>query len=132
MYEAQTQGVVVRVTPTFLEEQSDPDNARFIWAYTVEIENHGERSVRLVARRWRITDATGRIQEVEGDGVVGEQPLLRPGECFSYTSGAPLPTPSGIMGGEYLMETDDGGAFDATIPTFSLDSPHDPHRGLPH
>ena len=128
MYERDTRGVLVRVTPKFLEEESDPDEPRFVWAYTVEIENHGVDTVQLRSRYWRITDAIGKVQEVRGKGVVGEQPKLAPGETYRYTSGAPLTTPSGLMSGAYQMETARGEEFDADIPTFSLDSPHDPLR----
>jgi ApaG protein len=123
VYEARTNDVIVRAAPKFLEDQSDPDEGRYFWAYTIEIENDGELTVQLVARRWRILDKTGRTQEVSGPGVVGEQPILRPGEIFTYTSGAPLA--SGVMMGVYVMVDERGRQFDAEIPAFSLDSPHD-------
>ncbi|MCG8442894.1 MAG: Co2+/Mg2+ efflux protein ApaG [Caulobacterales bacterium] len=132
MYETTTRGVAVRVTPEYRDDQSSPDRDRYVWAYTVEIENEGEETVQLMERYWRITDATGHVTEVRGAGVVGEQPVLRPGEAFRYTSGAPLPTPSGIMGGSYLMATMHGDTFEAAIPTFSLDSPHEPARRRPN
>ena len=125
-YVAETEGVIVRVRPSYLAGQSDPDEGRWVWAYQVEIENRGERAVQLMARRWIITDATGRTQEVRGEGVVGEQPTLGPGERFQYTSGVPLPTSSGFMTGRYQMVTDRGERFEIDIPTFSLDSPHQP------
>lgn len=124
MYEAVTQGIRVAVEPFYLADQSKPDEGRYVWAYRVTIENRGDVSVQLHARYWRITDATGHAQEVRGEGVVGEQPTLQPGESFEYTSGAPLPTPTGFMGGSYQMVTGDGVQFDVEIPQFSLDSPH--------
>ena len=124
-YEAITRAIRVSVRPFFLEDQSSPDEHYYVWAYRVNIANEGPETVQLKTRHWRITDALGRLQEVRGDGVVGEQPVLQPGQTFEYTSGAPLATPSGVMGGSYRMETDGGEAFDVTIPTFSLDSPHD-------
>ena len=96
----------------------------FVWAYQVKIENHGPATVQLQERYWRITDANGLVQEVRGSGVVGEQPILEPGETFEYTSGTPLNTPSGIMVGSYSMQTNQGDQFDVDIPAFSLDSPH--------
>jgi ApaG protein len=124
MYSATTRGIKVTVKPVFLEDQSSPAENHYVWAYHVRIENLGERAVRLRARHWKITDALGRLQEVKGAGVVGEQPLLEPGGSFEYTSGTPLGTPSGIMSGTYMMEFADGTRFDAAIPAFSLDSPH--------
>jgi len=127
MYRETTLGITVTVKPYYLEDQSEPDEQRFVWAYHVRIENNGQRTVQLRNRYWRITDSRGRIQEVRGAGVVGEQPVLRPGDSFEYTSGTPLPTPSGIMGGTYQMEASETGErFDVTIPSFSLDSPHEP------
>lgn len=122
VYEAVTQGVVVRVEPTFLPDQSDPPQ-RWVWAYAVEIENRSERTVQLLSRHWIITDALGRVEEVAGPGVVGEQPILKPGEIHAYASGCPLPTSSGSMVGSYRMLLDDGDTFDAAIPAFSLDLP---------
>lgn len=125
MYERVTRGIKVSVKPTYLEEQSDPEEDRYVWAYTVRIDNDSNSIVRLRTRRWRITDSKGFTEEVAGDGVVGEQPEIRPGEGFEYTSGAPLATPSGLMVGSYGMETNEGEAFDVDIPAFSLDSPHE-------
>jgi ApaG protein len=122
VYEAETNGVVVRVKPTFLPDRSDPPKL-WVWAYAVEIENRSGRTVQLVSRRWIITDALGRIEEVSGPGVVGEQPVLRPGAVHAYASGCPLPTSSGSMAGSYRMLVEDGDAFDAAIPAFSLDLP---------
>ena len=128
MYEAITDGIKVTVRPMFLEEQSEPAENHYVWAYHVTIENLGERTVQLVNRYWRITDAKGIVQEVRGPGVVGEQPVLAPGEAFEYTSGTPLTTPSGVMMGAYQMEGPDGSMFDVTVPAFSLDSPHEAAR----
>ena len=127
-YEKITRGIRVRVEPVFLEDQSDPDEGHFVWAYTVRIENDSEEIVRLKTRHWLITDELGQTEEVIGEGVVGEQPVIRPGEGFEYTSGAPLNTPSGVMVGRYGMETDLGETFDVGIPAFSLDSPHERRR----
>jgi ApaG protein len=124
MYTQTTRGITVSVNPIFLEDQSSAAEYRFVWAYQVRIDNRSEATVQLRRRHWRITDAVGHVQNVEGDGVVGEQPLLHPGDFFEYTSGTPLQTPSGIMVGSYQMESGDGETFDVAIPAFSLDSPH--------
>ncbi len=129
-YSLTTHDITVTVQPEFLEDQSMPEERHFVWAYHVRIENRGMGRIRLRRRYWRITDSVGGVQEVEGDGVVGEQPVLGPGESFEYTSGTPLSTPSGIMGGAYFMESDDGREIEVEIPTFSLDSPH--QNGLVH
>jgi ApaG protein len=123
-YAATTRAIKVIVKPFYLEDQSSPPDDHYVWAYHVRIENHGSETVQLRRRHWRITDALGRMQEVRGSGVVGEQPILQPGEAYEYTSGTPLPTPSGIMVGSYEMETKAGESFDVAIPAFSLDSPH--------
>jgi ApaG protein len=123
-YEATTQGIRVRVVPSFLEKESSPAESYYFWAYAVEIINRGKKTVQLISRHWKITDSEGRTQEVRGPGVVGKQPKLSPGESLRYTSGCPLRTPSGIMLGWYQMETDDGESFDVVIPPFSLDSPY--------
>lgn len=125
MYNAVTRGISVNVTPYFIEDQSSPEEAEYVWAYQVNIEDKGEATVHLRSRYWKITDAGGHVQEVRGAGVVGEQPTLRPGESFEYTSGAPLATPSGIMSGHYTMESDEGESFEIEIPAFSLDSPYE-------
>lgn len=124
MYEAETCGIRVRVTPNFLEDQSVPDEGRYFWAYTVEITNLGTTTVQLKTRHWMITDANGRREIVRGPGVVGKTPTLAPGNSFTYTSGCPLSTPSGIMSGSYQMEQAGGPMLDVTIPSFSLDSPY--------
>ena len=121
-YEETTGSVTVSVKPIFLPHQSEPDERRWVWAYHVRIENHGGEIVQLISRHWRITDATGHVVEVRGEGVVGEQPRLKPGESFEYTSGTPLSTPSGIMAGSYQMVTRAGQSFEVAIPPFSLDA----------
>ncbi|MBM3558809.1 MAG: Co2+/Mg2+ efflux protein ApaG [Alphaproteobacteria bacterium] len=124
MYTATTRQIIVTVQPQFLDDRSSPDESRFMWAYQVRIENRGADTVQLRSRYWHITDANGRVQEVRGAGVVGEQPVLKPGDSFEYTSGTPLPTPSGIMVGRYQMESASGERFEIDVPAFSLDSPH--------
>ena len=124
MYQAVTHSVRVTVEPAFDPERSEPEESRFFWRYSIEIANLGDKTVTLKERHWRITDAAGRQQEVRGPGVVGEQPTLKPGEAFRYTSGCPLTTPSGMMVGEYRMVGEDGRSFEVAIPAFSLDSPH--------
>lgn len=128
MYEKTTRAITVTVRPFFLEEQSSPEDSRFVWAYHVRIENGGRETVQLNNRYWRITDSLGRVQEVRGAGVVGARPVLKPGESFEYTSGTPLPTPSGIMVGTYQMQNEAGERFDIAVPPFSLDSPHQAAR----
>lgn len=123
MYKALTRDIQVTVTPRFLPERSSAEKSYYFWAYTIEITNHGIATVQLKTRHWRITDAFGRIQEVRGAGVVGEEPVLKPGATFEYTSGVPLPTPSGFMTGTYGMVTESGERFDIDIPAFSLDGP---------
>ena len=122
-YTAETEGVVVRVRPSYLAGQSDPAEGRWVWAYQIEIVNLSGGPVQLVARRWTITDAMGRVEEVRGPGVVGEQPLIEPGDSYAYASGCPLTTPSGSMVGAYFMQDADGRMFEAAIPAFSLDVP---------
>jgi ApaG protein len=124
MYAEVTHSIKVTVKPVYLEDQSSPSENHYVWAYHIRIENEGNRTVQLINRYWRITDALGRVQEVRGAGVVGEQPVLRPGESFEYTSGTPLSTPTGFMVGAYEMETSDGERFNAKVPLFSLDSPY--------
>jgi ApaG protein len=123
-YTETTRGITITVQPFYLEDQSVPEARHFVWAYHVRIENQGSETVQLVTRHWLITDSAGKVQEVRGEGVVGKQPKLRPGESFEYASGTPLATPSGIMVGTYQMVGEDGEQFDARIPAFSLDSPH--------
>ena len=118
-----TRGVTIRVSVSYLPEQSEPQRGRWFWAYHVRIENEGVQAVRLMTRHWIITDARGVIEEVRGDGVVGEQPRLSPGQSFQYTSGCVLQTPIGTMHGSYRFWRDDETYFDAEIAPFSLASP---------
>ena len=129
MYRLRTKGIEVTVRPEFLEQESDPDAGRWFWAYTIIIANHSGDTVRLKSRYWRITNAFGQVEEVRGEGVVGEQPVLTPGDSFQYTSGCPLNTPSGTMVGHYEMVTQGDEPFDVAIPAFSLDMPN-PKRVL--
>ena len=117
----------IAVATQFLDEQSAPDENRYAFAYTIRIRNSGEQPARLMTRHWVITDANGKVQEVRGDGVVGEQPWLRPGEQFEYTSGAVLETNVGTMQGSYAWVADDGTQFDAPIPAFTLSIPRTLH-----
>lgn len=128
MYNQVTHDISVTVQPVYLDDQSSPEESYYVWAYNVKIENSGQETVQLRSRYWRITDARGRVQEVRGPGVVGEQPVLGPGDSFEYTSASPLPTPSGFMVGTYQMVSKSGEQFDVAIPAFSLDSPHEARR----
>jgi ApaG protein len=124
-YAKTTRGIRVTVRSFYLEDQSEPDESHYVWGYRVRIENQGREPVQLLRRTWRITDARGKTQQVDGEGVVGERPMLEPGESFEYTSGTPLGTPSGFMVGAYHMVVmASGERFDVAIPAFSLDSPH--------
>lgn len=123
MYHETTQAISVSVMPVYIDERSDPENGQYFWAYRVQITNQGDSAVQLISRYWHITDANGRVEEVSGPGVVGEQPVIRGGDSFEYTSGCPLSTPSGIMTGHYVMQRADGTSFRVTIPAFSLDLP---------
>jgi ApaG protein len=123
MYRALTRDIEVVVEPFYLEEQSDPEDDRYVWGYRIVISNNSDKTVRLVNRYWNITDQNGIVDEVTGAGVVGEQPRLAPGDTYEYSSGCPLDTPSGLMFGHYQMETDEGELFNVEIPAFSLDSP---------
>ena len=125
MYERETRGIRVTVRPAFLDDQSDPSDSRFLWSYTVTIENKGGETVQLMSRYWHITDGMGRIKEVRAEGVVGAQPVLAPGQAFEYTSGCPLATASGFMVGKYKMQAATGEQFEAEIPAFLLESPHE-------
>ncbi|WP_316858883.1 Co2+/Mg2+ efflux protein ApaG [uncultured Cohaesibacter sp.] len=122
-YTAITGSIQVKVEPEYKPDQSTPDRGQHVWAYHVEILNMGQSDIQLQSRYWRIVDAQGRVQEVHGRGVVGEQPLIEAGECYSYSSGCPLESHSGFMSGHYEMVFDDGTPFTVTIPTFSLDIP---------
>ncbi|MGR8998165.1 MAG: Co2+/Mg2+ efflux protein ApaG [Gammaproteobacteria bacterium] len=119
--------ILVKATPHFIESQSSPEDSRYVFAYTVTITNEGTVPAKLLNRHWLITDSNGNIQEVRGDGVIGEQPYLKPGEMFRYTSGAILETPVGTMQGEYTMRSDEGDNFNANIPQFTLSIPRTLH-----
>jgi ApaG protein len=123
MFEETTRNIRVAVTPTFLGEQSDPNEGRYLWAYHITIENKGREAVQLLTRHWHITDARGRVREVEGPGVIGQQPVILPGRRHEYSSGVPLETPSGFMTGTYRMKSAGGDEFDIKIPLFALESP---------
>jgi ApaG protein len=127
-YEAVTDGVRIRVRTRFLHDESEPGRGRFMWSYTVDVENESDRTWTIARRHWRIVDMAGRMMAVDGDGVVGQTPTLAPGECFNYSSGTPLATPSGIMSGTYDLIDENGEEMVAVIPTFSLDSPYDTSR----
>lgn len=120
---ARTRDVVVRVSVSYLPEQSEPARGRWFWAYHIRLENDGDMAVQLLTRHWIITDGRGARHSVEGEGVVGEQPLIPPGGSFDYVSGCPLPTPAGSMQGSYHMIGEDGSAFDVAIPKFALIAP---------
>lgn len=128
MYSETTRSVLITVETEYLPEQSEPERRRYFWAYHVTIENQGQETVQLLNRYWNIVDGAGHVEEVAGPGVVGEQPALGPGQRFKYTSGAPLAVPGGFMSGHYEMVTASGERFNATIPTFSLDLPHQAAR----
>ena len=124
MYSCITRDIEITVLPEFVPDRSDAEAGHYFWAYTVEIANQGTRTVQVTARHWKITDGNGRLEEVKGAGIVGEQPVLKPGETFRYTSGCPLGTSSGIMAGSYRLIDENGTVFEVEIPTFSLDSPY--------
>jgi len=123
MYRAVTRGIEVSVEPFYLEEQSNPDENRYVWGYRITIANNSTETVQLRSRYWQITDANGHVEEVRGAGVVGEQPTLEPGDSFQYSSGCPLTTTSGVMVGRYQMQGNGGSMFEVDIPAFSLDIP---------
>ncbi|MCZ6852802.1 MAG: Co2+/Mg2+ efflux protein ApaG [Gammaproteobacteria bacterium] len=120
-------GFVIKTEPRYIEKESDPENERYVFAYTITIENHGDASAQLLNRRWRVSDGTGRIQEVNGPGVVGKQPHIAPGEAFRYTSAAIIETPVGSMAGHYEFQRVDGSLFEVPIPIFSLSVPNMVH-----
>ncbi len=128
LYNCTTRLIKITAEPVFLDEESQPEDDYYVWAYTIVIENTGEEVVQLLNRYWMITDAHGRVHEVRGPGVVGEQPILQPGESFEYTSGTPLSTTTGIMVGSYEMTTNSGEKFDVEVPPFSLDCPYAIHN----
>jgi ApaG protein len=127
-YEEITRDIKIAVEPNFLEDQSEPEESRYLWSYRVIIENKSALTVQLLSRYWRITDARGRIHEVRGEGVIGEQPVIAPGRAYEYTSGAPLETASGFMTGTYHMRASTGENFEVGIPMFALESPYEAHR----
>ena len=127
MSEKPDYNIEVSTQSFYLEEQSIPEQNRYVFAYTITIKNHGSIAAKLLTRHWVITDSNGKVEEVRGEGVVGEQPYLRPGEGFQYTSGAIIETPVGSMRGSYQMITDEGVSFDATIPAFTLSIPRTLH-----
>ena len=130
-YSAITRGIRITVRSFYLEDQSKPEEGRFVWAYRIRISNEGTETVQLLRRTWNVVDARGRTQRIGGDGVIGQQPTILPGQTFEYTSGTPLETPSGFMKGAYhMVVTSSGENFDVEIPAFSLDSPH--HQGRVH
>ena len=124
-YKTVTKDISVSVEPFYLDQESEPEDSHYVWGYQVQIENYGNETVQLERRHWIITDGNGRTHELDGEGVIGEQPILKPGQAFEYTSGAPLTTPSGFMVGTYKMKNSDGTYFDVAIPAFSLDVPTD-------
>jgi len=124
MFTKTTHSIKITASPQFLDKHSEPDEDHFVWAYTIQLENYGNETVQLMNRHWKITDAHGLTQEVRGEGVIGEQPVLKPGQAFRYTSGTALATSSGIMLGEYEMSTTNGERFEVEVPAFSLDSPY--------
>lgn len=128
LYNCTTRRIKITAEPIFLDNESQPDEDYYVWAYTIVIKNTGKEVVQLLNRHWVITDGLGRVQEVRGAGVVGEQPILQPGDSFEYTSGTPLSTTTGIMVGIYEMTTDAGEKFDVNVPAFSLDCPYAVHN----
>lgn len=127
MYRAVSHDILVAVEPFYLKSHSEPERNHYVWSYRITICNNSRDTVQLEARYWHITDANGKVEEVRGAGVVGEQPILNPGDSFQYSSGCPLSTPSGIMKGSYQMRDSAGTRFNVTIPAFSLDIPDDRH-----
>lgn len=119
--------IIIEAKPQYIESQSTPDKSRYVFAYTITITNAGAIPAKLLSRHWLITDSNGKNQEVKGDGVVGEQPYLKPGETFRYTSGAMIETPVGVMQGKYFLVSDEGDNFDAAIPKFTLSIPRTLH-----
>ena len=124
MYQADTDNISVMVQPQFLDDESDPNTHQYFWAYHVRIENGGQQPIQVIRRHWTIINSYGSRQEIFGDGIVGEQPILQPGEAFEYTSAAPLSTPGGMMLGTYDVSRDGNALMSVTIPAFSLDSPY--------
>ena len=127
-YEEITRDIKIAVEPNFLDDQSEPEESRYLWSYRVTIENKSALTVQLLSSYWRITDARGRTREVRGEGVIGEQPVIAPGRAYEYTSGAPLETASGFMTGTYHMRASSGESFEVGIPMFALESPYEARR----
>ena len=125
MYKKTTDNITVNVYPLFLDDQSSPENSTYMWAYYIRIENESKESIQITKRHWKIIDSSGHIQEVNGDGVVGEKPIIEPKKIYEYASGVPLKTPSGFMEGYYVAECENGETFNVLVPAFSLDSPFD-------
>ncbi|MBL4599187.1 MAG: Co2+/Mg2+ efflux protein ApaG [Rhizobiaceae bacterium] len=123
MYHTKTHDITVSAMPVYIDERSDPDNSQYFWAYRIVIKNESDIAVQLLRRYWHITDGNGKVEEVAGDGVVGETPTIEPGTSFDYTSGCPLTTPSGIMTGKFFLVDEDGNDLEIAIPAFSLDLP---------
>ena len=123
MFKETTADITVTVMPVYIDERSDPERSQYFWAYRVTVENSSSQTIQLISRYWKIMDADGHVEEVRGEGVVGEQPVIRPGESFVYTSGCPLTSPSGIMQGSYTMVTPTGDELEVQIPAFPLDLP---------
>jgi ApaG protein len=123
MFKATTYGVTVTVMPVYIDERSNPQNSEYFWAYRVSIRNNSGNTLQLISRYWYITDSNGHIEEVRGEGVVGEQPYLEDGQEYTYSSGCPLTAPSGIMVGHYTMQNDQGAQIEVSIPAFPLDLP---------
>lgn len=119
--------IIVATEPQYLSSKSEPDNNRYVFAYTISISNLGSTAAKLLSRHWLITDANGKVEEVRGDGVVGEQPRIEPGQVYRYTSAAVLETPVGVMQGEYYLIADDGENFATNIPKFTLSIPRTLH-----
>jgi len=130
MFTKTTRDIKITATPQFLADHSEPMDDHYVWAYTIQLENAGKETVQLLSRHWKIADAQGQVQEVRGPGVIGEQPVLAPGQSYRYTSGTSLTTASGLMFGEYEMVTPKGERFEVEVPAFSLDSPY--HKNLPN
>ena len=124
MIHKETNDIQVDVITNYIADQSSPDNNRYVFAYTIKIRNEGNKPAKLLTRHWVINDANGNVQEVHGEGVVGEQPYISPGDSFEYTSGTIIETPVGSMHGSYQMLSEDGKPFDAQIPTFTLSQPN--------
>jgi ApaG protein len=123
IFQETTSDITVSVRPEYMDDQSDPDQGHYTWAYHVRIENNGERVIQLLSRHWKIADSLGNCQEIVGDGIVGHQPTLGPGDSFEYSSGTPLAAPSGFMSGSFNMISEDGIRFDIAVPAFALDGP---------